>query len=72
VRARALGAAPGDEPPDPPGTLTAEGCAARIVEAMERRRRELLLPASAKALQAARLVAPGLVDRLVARRIEGR
>jgi hypothetical protein len=52
--------------------MTAAACAARIVDAMAHRRREVLIPGSARALQALRLIAPGVVDRFIARAFAGR
>ena len=50
--------------------MSAEACAARIVEAMLRREREVVMTARGKMGLWLRLVAPGLVDRIAARAIE--
>jgi len=67
IRARA-----GHAAVEPRRAMTAAACAARIVDAMARRRREVLIPGSARALQALRLIAPGVVDRFIARAFAGR
>jgi NAD(P)-dependent dehydrogenase (short-subunit alcohol dehydrogenase family) len=48
---------------------TAEACAAEITDAMERRRRELVMTTAGRVAQWARLIVPGLVDEMVARTV---
>ncbi len=50
--------------------MPVEVCARKIVRAIERRRRELVMTAAARAGQWAKLIAPGLIDRFVARAVE--
>src|SRR5437868_13338768 len=50
--------------------MSAEECARLIVDAMDRREREVVMTARAKVAQWLKLVAPGLVDRIAARAIE--
>jgi short-subunit dehydrogenase len=53
--------------------MTAEECAARIVRAMERRQRLAVLSLRGRLGRFARLVSPGLIDRIAARAVrEGR
>jgi len=49
--------------------MTAGECARRIVRALERREREVVMTARGRAGQWLRLLAPGLVDRIAARAI---
>jgi short-subunit dehydrogenase len=49
--------------------MSAEECARRIVKAMERRRRMLVMTARGKLGRFLRLVAPGLVDRIAERSV---
>jgi hypothetical protein len=50
--------------------MSVEACAARIVRAIGRREREVVMTARGKMGLWLRLVAPGLVDRLARRAIE--
>ena len=50
--------------------MRVEDCVARIVKAIERREREVVMTARGKLGQWLRLVAPGLVDRIARRAIE--
>jgi len=49
--------------------MTAEECAAEIVRAMEKRRRQLIMTSRAKLLRFVKLVAPGLIDRIAAKAV---
>ena len=49
--------------------MTAEECAAAIVVAMEKRRRQLIMTSRARLLRFVRLVAPGLIDRIAAKAV---
>jgi phosphate/sulfate permease len=49
--------------------MTAEACAARIVAAMESRRRLAILSLRGRLGRFVRLVAPGLIDRIAARAV---
>jgi short-subunit dehydrogenase len=74
IRARALGPsgkARGESPRDESGrdTMSVEECVAIIVDAMARRRREVVMTAKAKLGMALKLVAPGLVDAIAARAV---
>jgi short-subunit dehydrogenase len=62
----------GHSPMQEPHIMTAEQCAALIVGAMRRRRRMLITSARGRLGRWARLVAPGLVDRIAARAIRER
>ena len=55
------GESPRDESKD---NMSVEDCVARIVKAIERREREVVMTAKGKVGQWVRLVAPGLVDKL--------
>ena len=76
IRRRALG--PDGRPLDrspvrESEVMTAEECAVRIVRAMERRQRLLVMTLKGRLGRWARLVAPGLVDRMALRAVrEGR
>jgi NAD(P)-dependent dehydrogenase (short-subunit alcohol dehydrogenase family) len=59
----------GESPVQEDAVMTAEACAARIVRAMERREREVVMTARGRVGQWVRLVAPGLTDRIAARAI---
>lgn len=59
-----LGTSPRDESQP---TLSAAACAEQILQAMERRQRELVMTAKGKALPLMKLLAPGMVDWLAAR-----
>lgn len=62
---RADGQAHGESPRDESkGNMSVEVCVARIVKAIERREREVVMTAKAKVGQWVKLVAPGLVDKL--------
>lgn len=50
--------------------MSAEDCARRIVTAIERREREVVMTARGKVGQWLKLIAPGLVDRLARRAVE--
>jgi short-subunit dehydrogenase len=50
--------------------MSAEDCARRIVAAMERREREVVMTARGKIGLWLKLVAPGLIDRIAKRAIE--
>jgi len=50
--------------------MTVEDCASRIVRAIERREREVVMTARGRLGRWLRLVAPGLVDRIARRAIE--
>jgi hypothetical protein len=50
--------------------MTAEECAERTVSAMSRRQRMLVFTAKGKLGRFAKLVAPGLVDRIALRAVE--
>lgn len=68
IRARGFaadGRPHGESPRDESkGNMSVEVCVARIVKAIERREREVVMTAKAKVGQWVRLVAPGLVDKL--------
>ena len=49
--------------------MSAEECARRMVRAMERRQRMLVMTLKGKLGRFLKLVAPGLVDRMVARTV---
>ena len=66
---RALGESPRDEEH---GTMSVEECVGKILRAMERRRRELVMTNRAKMGLWLKLVLPGLVDRMAARAVRGR
>ncbi len=63
------GAAPADAAPPDQGShvMSVDACVARIVRAMERRRRDVVMTGQGKVGMFVRLVAPGLVDRIAAR-----
>ncbi len=50
--------------------MSVEECAGRIVRAMERRSREVVMPTAARFGLSLKLVAPGLVDRFARRAVE--
>ena len=73
VRRHAYGAdgAPlGESPVQEDAVMTADDCARIIIDAADRRTREVVMTARGKVGQWVKLVAPGLVDRLAARAIE--
>ena len=73
VRRHAYGAdgAPlGESPVRENEVMTADECARLVLRAADRRKREVVMTARGKLGQWAKLVAPGLVDRLAARAIE--
>ncbi|HEY9657181.1 MAG TPA: SDR family oxidoreductase, partial [Allocoleopsis sp.] len=59
-----LGKSPRDESK---GTMTVEDCVRLIIRAMERRQREEVMTVKGKLIPWAKLIVPGLVDRLAAR-----
>jgi len=59
------------DPVIPDRAMTVEACARQIIVAMRRRSRERVMPRIARLTQWAKLVSPGLVDR-IARRAVGR
>ena len=61
---------PGESFSEPPGRTSATSAAEQIIRAMLRRKERLLLGADAKYLYAFERVAPGLLNRLVARWVE--
>jgi short-subunit dehydrogenase len=63
------GRALGDTPMQEARIMTAEECAARIVEAMSARRRLAVLSWRGRVGRFVRLVAPGLIDRIAARAV---
>ncbi len=72
IRARALGeagAALGESPRDEAtgATMTVEECVSRMLRAVDRRDRELVMTRQARAGMWLKLVAPGLVDRMAER-----
>ncbi len=74
IRARAFGPdgkplerSPREERED---TMSVDECVSIIVKAMERRDREVVMTARARAGQWIKLIAPGLVDRLAARAVK--
>lgn len=72
IHRRAIGAdgrALGNTPMDEDRIMTAEDCAALIARAMRRRQRLLITSARGRFARWARLVVPGLVDKLAARAI---
>ena len=72
IHRRALGrdGAPlGESPMQEDEIMTAEECAALMVKAMERRQRLLITSARGRFLRWAKLVVPGLVDKLAAKAI---
>jgi short-subunit dehydrogenase len=60
----------GRSPVQEGAVMTADACAARIVRAMERREREVVMTARGRIGQWLKLVAPGLTDRIARRAIE--
>jgi len=52
--------------------MPAEECAARIVTAIERRKRLVILSARGRLGRWLKLIAPGLIDRIAARAIRRR
>jgi short-subunit dehydrogenase len=59
----------GESPMQTAHLMTAEACAARIVAAMQGRRRLAILSLRGRAGRFVRLVAPGLIDRIAARAV---
>jgi short-subunit dehydrogenase len=59
----------GETPMQEARLMTAEACAARIVAAMESRRRLAILSLRGRVGRFVRLVAPGLIDRIAARAV---
>jgi short-subunit dehydrogenase len=59
----------GETPMQEARLMTAEACAARIVAAMESRRRLAILSLRGRLGRFVRLVAPGLIDRIAARAV---
>jgi short-subunit dehydrogenase len=76
IRARALGAAgrPLTESPRDEGhdTMSAEQCVALMVDAIEKRKREVVMTARGKLGTVLKLIAPQLVDRIAARAVRER
>jgi len=64
------GAPLGDSPVQEDRVMTAETCARIILDAADARQREVVMTARGKLGQWAKLVAPGLVDRMARRAIE--
>ena len=64
------GKAIGVSPVNEGDVMSAEVCARRIVTAIERREREVVMTARGKVGQWLKLIAPGLVDRIAKRAIE--
>ncbi|MGG6265395.1 SDR family oxidoreductase [Leptolyngbya sp. AN03gr2] len=60
---QALGQSPRNEDQ---GTMSIEDCVRQIVSAMEHRKRDHIMTVKGKAIPWAKLIAPGLVDRLAA------
>jgi short-subunit dehydrogenase len=60
----------GESPVQEDQVMTADACARQILDAADKRRRELVMTARGKVGVWAKLVAPALVDRLAARAIE--
>jgi len=76
IRARAVGpdGTPHGESPrdETKGTMPVEECVRLMVRAMERRDRELVMPARARLALWLKLIAPGLVDRIAAASVRER
>lgn len=64
------GAPLGESPVDEGAVMSPDTCARILVEAADRRRREVVMTARGKVGQWVRLIAPGLVDRMARRAIE--
>lgn len=60
------------DPVAPERAMSVEECVQRIVVAMRRRSREVVMPRIGRLTQWAKLIAPGLVDRIARRAIEQR
>ena len=52
--------------------MSAEACAARIVRAMQRRQRQLLMSTRGKLGQWLKVIAPAVIDRMAAKAIRQR
>jgi hypothetical protein len=50
--------------------MTVEECARQIIDAMAKRKRELIMTAQGKVGQWVKLIAPGLVDRMALRALK--
>jgi short-subunit dehydrogenase len=68
IRDRARGATPGSSA-HRRGVMELEPCVDKIVRAIERRQRELIVPRKASFILWMKLLAPSLLDRIVARRV---
>lgn len=64
------GAPLGESPVREDEVMTADECARLILDAADRRKREVVMTATGKVGQWVKLVAPGLVDRIARRKIE--
>ena len=73
IRARALGpdGKPLRESPrdEGRGTMTVQDCVRQIVEAMDRRKREVVMTVRAKVGLWLKLIAPDLIDQIAARAV---
>lgn len=59
------------DPVDPAKVMSVEECVAQILPAIEQRRRELIMTAKGRFGQWLKLIAPGLVDALARKAVEG-